>query len=80
MKELRRLRAQTYRYITDNNNESKKARGTKKYIVKRKLKFENYKNCLQGSQLENKIIHLNTNNIDVKGFTKIKKNLQKTIK
>ena len=80
LKELRRLRAQTYRYITDNNNESKKARGTKKYIVKRKLKFENYKNCLQGSQLENKIIHLNTNNIDVKGFTKIKKNLQKTIK
>ena len=80
MKELGRLRAQTYRYITDNNNESKKARGTKKYIVKRKLKFENYKNCLQGSQLENKIIHLNTSNIDVKGFRKIKKNLQKTIK
>ena len=75
-----RLRAQTYRYITDNNIESKKARGTKKCTVKRKLEFENYKNCLHGSQLENKIIHLNTNNTDVKGFRKIKKNLQKTIK
>ena len=29
LKELGGLKAQTYRYITDNNNESKKARGTK---------------------------------------------------
>ena len=29
----------------------------KKCVIKRKLKFEDFKNCLQASQLENKIIH-----------------------
>ena len=31
---------------------------TKKCVVKRKPKFENYKNCLEETQLENKIKHL----------------------
>ena len=30
----------------------------KKVCHKGKLKFENYKNCLEGTQLENKINHL----------------------
>ena len=30
----------------------KKARGTKKYVVRRKLTFEIYKNCLEATQLE----------------------------
>ena len=34
----------------------KKAKGTKKCVVKRKLKFEDYKHCLEPTQLENKII------------------------
>ena len=38
----------------------------KKKVQKRKLKFEDYKNCLEETQLENKIIHLNNNKIDVK--------------
>ena len=29
--------------------------------MKRKLKFENYKNCLEATQLENKINHLEKN-------------------
>ena len=33
----------------------KKAKGTKKSDIKRKLKFENYKNCLEAKKLENKI-------------------------
>ena len=37
---------------------TKKAKGTKKYIIKRKLKFEDYKNCLEAAQRENKINHL----------------------
>ena len=37
---------------------TKKAKGTKKYIIKRKLKFEDYKNCLEAAQIENKINHL----------------------
>ena len=32
--------------------------GTKKCVIKRKLKYENYKNCLEVIQLENKINHL----------------------
>ena len=38
----------------------------KKKLQKRKLKFEDYKNCLEETQLENKIIHLNNNKNDVK--------------
>ena len=36
----------------------KKAKCTKKCVIKRKVKFENYKNCLGVSQLENKINYL----------------------
>ena len=39
----------------------KKSKGTKKRIIKRKLKFENYKNCVEATQLENKINHLQKN-------------------
>ena len=30
----------------------KKAKGTKKYVIKRKFKFEDYKNCLKATKLE----------------------------
>ena len=41
-----RLRAETYSYLLDDDSEDEKAKGTKKCIIKRKIKFENYKNCL----------------------------------
>ena len=37
---------------------------------KKKITFEDYKNSLQASQLETKIIHLNNTKIDVKTLTK----------
>ena len=43
----------------------KKAIGTKKCVIKRKRKFEDYKNCLEVTQVENKINHLEKNEIDV---------------
>ena len=49
------LRAKIYSYLKDNNDEDKKAKGTKKCVIKRKLKFEDYKNCLEAAQIENKI-------------------------
>ena len=58
------LRAKTYSYLIDDGSEDKKAKGTKKCIIKRKLKFENYKSCLEATQLENKINHLEKNKID----------------
>ena len=39
----------------DDGGEDKKAKGTKKCVVKRKLKFESNKNCLEAPQLQNKI-------------------------
>ena len=46
------LTAQTYTYLMDDDSEHKKAKGTKKCVIKRRLMFKNYKDCL----LNNKII------------------------
>ena len=40
------LRPKTYSYLTDYGKEDKKAKGTKKCIIKRMIKFNDYKNCL----------------------------------
>ena len=58
MNQLVRLIAKTYSYIKDNNDEDKNAKGTKKCAIKIKLKFEDYKNCFEAAQIENKINHL----------------------
>ena len=63
MKEFVGLRAKTYSYLKDNNDEDKKAKG--RSVIKRKLKFEDYKNCLEAAQIENKINNLEKNKIDV---------------
>ena len=55
MKKFVGLRAKTYSYLIDDGSEDKKAKDTKKCVLKRKLKFEYYKNCLEATQLENKI-------------------------
>ena len=49
MKEFAALRAKTYSYLTENSGENKKAKGTKEYVIKRKLKFEDCKNCLEAT-------------------------------
>ena len=43
----------------------KKQKTQKKCVIKRKTKFENYKNCLESTQLENKINHLENNKTDI---------------
>ena len=40
------LRPKTYSYLTDDCKEDRKAKGTKKCIIKRMIKFNDYKNCL----------------------------------
>ena len=40
------LRPKTYSYLTDDCKEDKKAKGTKKRIIKRMIKFNDYKICL----------------------------------
>ena len=44
--ELVTLRPKTYSYLTDDCKEDKKAKETKKCMIKRMIKFNNYKNCL----------------------------------
>ena len=50
-----RLRAKTCSYLIDDSSEDKKTKGAKNCIIKRKFKFENYKNCLEATQIKNKI-------------------------
>ena len=40
------LRPKTYSYSTDDGKEDKKAKRTKKCVIKRMIKFNDYKNCL----------------------------------
>ena len=46
MTEFVGLRENTY-------SKGKKEKGTKKCVIKRKLKFGNYRNCLETTQLDN---------------------------
>ena len=55
MKEFVGLRAKTYSYLISDGNEDNKAKGTKKFVVKRRLQFEYCKHCLKASQLEIKL-------------------------
>ena len=52
MKEFCGRRANTHAYLMDDDSEKKKAKGTKKCVIKRILKFNDYEDCL----LNNKII------------------------
>ena len=40
------LRPKTYLFVTDDGKEDKKAKGTKKCIIKKMIKFNDYKKCL----------------------------------
>ena len=40
------IRPKTYAYLIDDGSEHKKAKGTKKCVIKRKLMFQNFEDCL----------------------------------
>ena len=46
MTEFVALRAKAYSYLDDDGNKHKKSKGTKKCVIKQKLMFQNFKNCL----------------------------------
>ena len=73
------LRAKAYSYLIDNGSEGKKAKGRKKCVVKRKLKFENCKNCLEATKLDSKINYLEENKVIVYSFKKDHKEFIKTV-
>ena len=49
--ELVTLRPKTYSYLTDDGKEDKKAKGTKKWVIKKMIKFNNYKKCLLNDEV-----------------------------
>ena len=51
----------TQSYLIDDSSKDKKSKGTGKCVIKRKPKVENYENCLEQTQIENKISHLEKN-------------------
>ena len=51
MKELVGLKAKTYSYFKKSSDKDKKGKGTKKFIIKRKFKFEDNENCLEKAEI-----------------------------
>ena len=46
------LRPKTYSFLTDDGKEDKKAKGTKKCVIKKKMiKFNDYKKCLLNDEV-----------------------------
>ena len=45
------LRPKTYSYLTDDGKGDKKAKGTKKCIIKKMIKFNDYKKCLLNDEV-----------------------------
>ena len=64
------LRAKTDSYLINDSSEDKKAKVTKKCVMKRKIKFENYQNCLEATKLENKMNYLEKNEINIDSIKK----------
>ena len=67
------IEIKSYSYLTNDSDKNKKAKGMKrkKCVLKRKLKFEDYKSCLEATQLENKTNQLEKNKIDVNSLVYI---------
>ena len=51
IKEFIALRPKTYSYLTDDCKEDKKAKGTKKCVIKRMIRFNGYKSCLLNGEV-----------------------------
>ena len=58
---IQRDKLSMYSYISDDEKVEKMAKGTKKYIIKNKLNFNDYRialQCLMASKIENEICFL----------------------
>ena len=67
------LRPKTYSYLMDDGNSDKKAKGTKKWVIKQRLKFSDYKNCLLDNEiiLKSQRLKSEAHNICTEGVNKI---------
>ena len=51
IKEFVGLRAKIYPFLTDDDGEEKKCKGTKMCVIKRELMFKNHKDCLSNGEV-----------------------------
>ena len=80
MKEFVGLRAKTYSYLKSKNDEDKKAKGTKRCVIKSKLKFQDYKDFLEATQTDRKIEYLEKKKINVDSLKEDQKEFLKNSK
>ena len=52
------IKSKNIQYLKEKNDENKKAKGTKKCVVKRQLKFQDYKNSLKTAEIDGKLNYL----------------------
>ena len=71
------LRANANSYLIDEGSEVKKAKGTKRCVIKGKINFENYKNSLEETQIEKK--NYLEKKFDIDSIKKTSKEFIKTI-
>ena len=71
LKEFVGFRAKTYSYLKGNNMmKINKVECTKKCVIKRKHKIQDFKNCLEAARVVYKINHLEKYRIDVDNLKK----------
>ena len=51
MTELCAFRPKAYSYLINDGGSDKKAKGTKKFVIKRRLEFNDYKDCLLNNEI-----------------------------
>ena len=75
------LRIKNFSYLIDEGSKDKRVKSTKKCVIKRKLKFENYRICLEVNKLENRINHQKEKNYtDIESLKKDHKEYIKNTK
>ena len=62
------IKRKTHCYLIDDGSEGRNAKSTKRYVIKRKIKFEDYESCLKATQIENDKKNIQKNEIDVDSF------------
>ena len=55
VKEFVGRRAKTWPYLMNGDSEQKKVKGTKKCVIKRRIMFENYKDCQSNNEIKLKL-------------------------
>ena len=73
IREFVALRPRTYSYLTDDCKENKKAKGTKKCVIKRMIRFNDCKNCL----LKDEVVLKSKQRFRSKGYDVYTENVNK---